>query len=150
MIIIFSEAQKQPPEVFYKKCSLRQKCPNTEFFWSIFSRIRIEYGEIREIFKKSHSVKNVQIRSFSWSVFPRIRTECVFSPNAGKYWPEKTLYFDTFHAVVVLINFAIFTGEDLCWSLFLIKFHVRYATFLKKDSNIAKFLRTSMFVEMPY
>ena len=26
----------------------------------------------------------------------------VFSPNAGKYGPEKTPYLDTFHAVVVL------------------------------------------------
>ena len=23
------------------------KCPNSEFFWSVFSRIRTEYGEIR-------------------------------------------------------------------------------------------------------
>ena len=42
-----------------------------------------------------HSVKKVQIRSFFWSVFSRIRTEygeillSVFSPNAGKYGPEK-------------------------------------------------------------
>ena len=39
------------------------------FFWSVFSRIRTEYGEI------------------------------VFSPNAGKYGPEKTPYLDTFHTV---------------------------------------------------
>ena len=26
--------------------SQREKCPNTEFFWSVFSRIRTEYGEI--------------------------------------------------------------------------------------------------------
>ena len=38
------------------------------FFWSVFPRIRIEYGQI------------------------------VFSPNAGKHGPEKTPYLDTFHA----------------------------------------------------
>ena len=38
-----------------------------------------------------HCVKRVQIRSFLWSVF---------SPNAGKYGPEKTPYFNTFHAVI--------------------------------------------------
>ena len=27
----------------------------------------------------------------------------VFSPNTGKYGPEKTLYLDTFHAVIMLI-----------------------------------------------
>ena len=33
------------PEVI-RKPALREKCPNTEFFWSVFSRIRTEYGEI--------------------------------------------------------------------------------------------------------
>ena len=53
-----------------------------------------------------HSVKKVQIRSFFWSVFSRIRTEygeillSVFSPNAGKYGPEKIWYLDTFHAAL--------------------------------------------------
>ena len=29
--------------------ALREKCPYSELFWSIFSRIRTEYGEIRSI-----------------------------------------------------------------------------------------------------
>ena len=29
--------------------SLREKCPYSEFFWSAFSRIWTEYGEIRSI-----------------------------------------------------------------------------------------------------
>ena len=45
-----------------------------------------------------HCVKCVQIRSISWSVFP------VFELNTGKYGPEKTPYWDTFHAV--LVNFC--------------------------------------------
>ena len=40
------------------------------FFWSVFSRIRTEYGE----------------------------TVC--SPNVGKYGPEKAPYLDTFQAVL--------------------------------------------------
>ena len=43
-----------------------------------------------------HCVKSVQIRSFFWSVF---------SPNTGKYRPEKNSYLDTFHTV---IRFKIF------------------------------------------
>ena len=43
--------------------------------------------------KGNHSVKSVQIRSFFWSVFSCIRTESVFSPNTGKYKPEKTDIF---------------------------------------------------------
>ena len=33
--------------VLSKTMTLRKKCPYSEFFWSVFSRIRIEYGEIR-------------------------------------------------------------------------------------------------------
>ena len=47
------------------------------FFWSVFSRIRTEYGEILHT--------------------PFLS---VFSPNAEKYGPEKTAYLDTFHAVL--------------------------------------------------
>ena len=31
------------------KLLLRKKCPYSELFWSVFSRIRTEYGEIRSI-----------------------------------------------------------------------------------------------------
>ena len=44
-----------------------------------------------------HCVKSVQTQSFFWSVFP------VFSPNAGKYGPEKTSYLDNFHAVIAMM-----------------------------------------------
>ena len=38
-------------------------------------------------------------------------------------------------------KFANFTGKHLCWSLFLIKFHVfRPTTLLKRDSNTGVFL----------
>ena len=51
----------------------------------------------------------------------------------------------------VLKNFAIFTGKNLCWSLFLIKFQDWRPTFLFKKRlegrcfsvNIAKFLRAA-------
>ena len=33
--------------------SLREKCPYSEFFWSVFSCNRTEYGEIRGIFPYS-------------------------------------------------------------------------------------------------
>ena len=50
-----------------------------------------------------HCVKSVQIRSISlYSVRMRENTEylSVFTPNAGKYGPEKTPYLDTFRAVL--------------------------------------------------
>ena len=68
-------------------------------------------------------MKSVQIRSFFWSVFSRIRTEYgemlrispVFSPNAGKYGPEITLYLETFHAVIRSLE-----------HLFLVKHNYKY------------------------
>ena len=36
--------------VFPTYPALCEMCPNTEFFWSVFSCIRTEYGEIRNIF----------------------------------------------------------------------------------------------------
>ena len=51
------------------------------YFWSVFSRIQIEYGETRSISR--------------------------FSPNAGKYGPEITPYLDTFRAVRVIPRIGI-------------------------------------------
>ena len=56
--------------------SLREKCPNTEFF-------------LVRIFPHSDWIR----RDTSYL--------SVFSPNVGKYEPEKTLYLDTFHTVIV-------------------------------------------------
>ena len=49
----------------------------------------------------SHCVKKVELRGFFWSAFSCIRTEYgdLFSPNTGKYGPEKTPCLDIFYAV---------------------------------------------------
>ena len=57
------------------KFPLHEKCPDTEFLWSVFFCIRTEYGDLR--------------------------SNSVFSPNTGKYGPEKTSYLNTFYAVFV-------------------------------------------------
>ena len=44
-----------------------------------------------------HCVKSVQIRSFFWSVF---------SPNVGKYGPEKNSVFGHFSRSGIFANFA--------------------------------------------
>ena len=58
-------------------CSLREKCPNTEF-----SLVRI----------------------FLYLNWIRRFSPAAFSPNTGKYGPEKTQCLDTFHAVILLPN----------------------------------------------
>ena len=61
-----------------KNYSLREKCPNSEFFWSLFSCIRTEYGEILRIwtrltqwFVKLPLVANSESRElllFTWNI----------------------------------------------------------------------------------
>ena len=40
-----------PVFLYYSKpcCTLREKCPYSELFWSVFFHIRIEYGECGKI-----------------------------------------------------------------------------------------------------
>ena len=66
---------------------LPEKCPNTEFFWSIF---------------------------FLHSDWIRRDAEylSVFSPSAGKYGPEKTPYLDNFHAVKCLPILKVILNLD--------------------------------------
>ena len=72
--------------IFFSSSSLRKICQNMGFLWPV------------------HRMKSVRIRSFFWSIFSRIQRDTkylsVFSPNAGKYRPEKSPYLDTFHTVV--------------------------------------------------
>ena len=80
-----------------------------------------------------HCVKNVQIRSF-------------FSPNAGKYGPEKTPYLDTCHAVLHISqlqvsdyyfqNFYSTQRLNSCFSFFLEVFLIYTA---KGVSNFFRF-----------
>ena len=42
------------------QATLRKKCPYLEFFWSVFSRIRTEYGKVLRI-----SLHSVRIREYT-------------------------------------------------------------------------------------
>ena len=39
--------------IFNCQLALREKCPYSELYWSVFSRIQTEYGEIPRIFPYS-------------------------------------------------------------------------------------------------
>ena len=56
------------------KDTLREKCPHSEFFWALYSRIRTEYREMR-------------------SISP-------FQSEYGKIRTRKTPNTDTFHSVI--------------------------------------------------
>ena len=55
----------------YMKESLREKCPDTEFFWSVFSRIRTEHGDLHR--KSPYSVRirenTDEIKLRNWTLF---------------------------------------------------------------------------------
>ena len=53
-----------------QKHTLRKKCPYSELFWSVFSSIQTEYGEIRSI-----SPYSVQMRENTDELSPE-RMEC--------------------------------------------------------------------------
>ena len=56
-----------------------------------------------------------------------------------------------FFEIGVLKNFLIFTENDPCWSLFLIKLHAfKPATLLKRDSNIYIFCEICEIFENAY
>ena len=57
------------------------------------------------------------MRSFLWSVFS------AFSPNAGKYGPEKTPYLTTFHAVIAILKTRFLFSEQILIRLSLQYLH---------------------------
>ena len=59
------------PKPQARQVSLREKCPYSEFFWSLFSLIRTEYGEIRRYsvwMRENAYQKNSEYGHFSRSV----------------------------------------------------------------------------------
>ena len=65
------------------------------YFWSVFSCIRTEYGEILRIQENTNTGKyGLEITPYLVTLYPS-----VFSPNAGKDGPEIAPYVNTFHGV---------------------------------------------------
>ena len=62
----------------FSTSSLGKKCPDSEFFWSVFSRIRIEYGEMRSISPYSFQMRdNTDQKYFEYGHFSQ-STLCKF------------------------------------------------------------------------
>ena len=59
----------------FSNFSLREKCPYLELFWSVFSRIRTKYGEIRNISPYSVPMRgNTEQNSSEYGHF--LRSDC--------------------------------------------------------------------------
>ena len=69
------------------------------FFFEIFIKLRSIFDPFKIIYT---AWKVSKYEFFSGPYFPEFGLNIsVFSPNAGKYGPEKTLYMDTFHTVLL-------------------------------------------------
>ena len=60
--------------------TLRKKCPYSELFWSIFSRTRTEYGEIRSI--SPYSVRMLKITKQNNSEYGHFSRSIIFHPHS--------------------------------------------------------------------
>ena len=107
--------------------SLCKKCPYSEFFWSVLSRIRTEYGEIR----------STQISQRDTERYGEIRRAT--ESECGKIQTRITPNTDTFHAVTVYrsvyhrIDLTLFLKKNSpvsFWCIFIDKIHVQNFIFV--------------------
>ena len=74
-----------------RRIPLREKCPYSKFFWSVFSRIRTEYGEIRSIstyfvrMRENTDQNNFEYGHFLRSDFFWISIKSILDPNYFLY-----------------------------------------------------------------
>ena len=93
--------------LYVNQFTLREKCPYSEFFWSIFSHIRNEYGGIPRIspysvrMRENTDQKNVENGHFSLSVSLEVyRTmpesllilSCIMLKNGQTYFKNLTVF----------------------------------------------------------
>ena len=102
--------------------TLREKCPYSEFFWSAFSRIWTEYGEIRSItsysvqMRENTDPENSEYEHFSWSFSKRIIT--VLFINFGTFIPinENIVNQNNFVNKILPVSFINIRLEEI-WTL---------------------------------
>ena len=106
--------------------TLREKCPHSELFWSVFSHIRSEYGEIRSIFRIPSECRKMHTRitpntdtfhaatcspwSSSNSIF---RNENIASLNGRKLLPTKILQILKNVCIMQILERLYILGENI-------------------------------------
>ena len=116
---------------YLQNSTLREECPYSEIFWSVFFRIRTEFGGILRI--SSYSVRmrvNVDRKNSKYGHFLRSSTLSFISSKlySHRFCQQiiqlaQVHYCRSSHPEVfckknVLVNFARFTGKHLCQSLY--------------------------------
>ena len=88
--------------------SLRKKCPYSEFFWSVFSRIWAEYGEIRSV--SPYSVR-------MWENADQNNSK--YGHFSGSVSHDKRCFFVQFTSIITIFRVSFFV---LWFCLFLFPF----------------------------
>ena len=86
--------------------SLRDNCPYLEFFWSAFSRTRIEYGEIRSISPYSVRMReNTDQKNSEYGHFPC----CIYYSNSELpvFFFLQEMYFSDYNTVLCKRKYLI-------------------------------------------
>ena len=155
LLLTVAPVQKQPPEVFSKKrCSVRKvvlrnfaKLTGKHKCQSLFFN-KVAGLRSAVLLKKRlwHRCFPVNFAKFLRAPFfgKHVQTAASASSCSGLLWKHQ-LNLRSSHKLLckkgILRKFANFTGEQLCWSLFLIELVTfRLATLLKRDSNTDVFL----------
>ena len=106
-------------QFFLKRIALREKCPHSESFWSVFSHIWTKYGseklQIRTLFTKSLisvcSVLSANTPQYLYFLFPSISARVLeVHERSFQMWFGKEL-FQNLELLFCLItcNFGIYT-----------------------------------------
>ena len=101
-------------------------------FWDVF--IALKYNTNFDIFWPASFFSYIWVRHNFFNYLFFLHNSTIFFLRSSR----SQLFFK----IAVLKNFTKFTGEHLCWSLFLIK---RPATLLKRESSIGIFLKYCKF-----
>ena len=97
--------------VFPTYPALCEMCPNTEFFWSVFSCIRTEYGEIRNIFpyplrmRQNTDQKKLRI----WTLF----TQCSISLDILHISFSVALSFSEKRGITIAMRYAWYFARKI-------------------------------------
>ena len=124
----------------FAKVPLREKCPYSELFWSAFSRIRTEYGEIWII--SPHSVQMRENTGQNNSEYGH------FLPRAPFLFPleiQKSFRFS---------DFLMGDNKETAWNELTLKIYVLFVWIIAKllimlgkfNENLERFFSSSCFL----
>ena len=137
-------AHKPWDKVLFDNLSLREKCPYSELFWSVFSRIWTEYEEILVVFFRHLDLVYKPFPKFAkylWEMFWWIKwtwfLKMFWTPfcNIHKFKSSRSEVFLKICKIYkeALVLESLFNKKDSCTDVF--------------DMNLVKILGTTFFID---